>query len=162
MKRNVKAILGQLRPSGLHALGLASAIDNLVSYWKTRRPEIAYKVNTPDRTWGPRVDGALYSIVRESLNNAVKHSRPSRIEVSIEELPASGFLVARVKDDGGGFDANNASGGFGLIGMKERAVLLGGTLTVENRHDGPGVVVTARLPLPGEDEAEFAQGIAAQ
>ncbi len=162
MKRNVKAILGQLRPSGLHALGLASAIDNLVSYWKTRRPEIAYKVNTPDRTWGPRVDGALYSIVRESLNNAVKHSRPSRIEVSIEELPASGFLVARVKDDGGGFDANNASGGFGLIGMKERAVLLGGTLTVENRHDGPGVVVTARLPLPGEEEAEFAQGIAAQ
>ncbi len=93
MKRNVKAILGQLRPSDLHALGLASAIDNLVSYWKTRRPEIAYKVNTPDRRWGPRVDGALYSIVRESLNNAVKHSRPSRIEVSIEELPASGFLV---------------------------------------------------------------------
>ncbi len=69
-----------------------------------------------------------------------KHSRPSRIEVSIEELPASGLLVARVKDDGGGFDANNASGD-SVIGMKEHAV--GGTLTVENRHDGPGVVVTA-------------------
>ncbi len=46
--------------------------------------------------------------------------------------------------------------------MKERAVLLGGTLTVENRHDGPGVVVTARLPLPSEEDIEFAQGIAAQ
>ncbi len=85
MKRNVKAILGQLRPSGLHALGLASAVENLVSYWKSRRPEITFSVKALDRTWGPRVDGALYSIIRESLNNAVKHSRPSRIEVLIEE-----------------------------------------------------------------------------
>ena len=110
-----------MRPSGLHALGLASAVDNLVSYWKSRRPEIAFSVKAPDKTWGPRVDGALYSIIRESLNNAVKHSRPSRIEVLIEETYDGGFLVVRVSDDGGGFDANNASGGFGLIGMKERA-----------------------------------------
>jgi two-component system, NarL family, sensor histidine kinase UhpB len=161
MKRNVKAILGQLRPSGLHALGLASAVENLVSYWKSRRPEIAFSVKAPDKTWGPRVDGALYSIIRESLNNAVKHSRPSRIEVLIEET-YGGFLVARVSDNGGGFDANNASGGFGLIGMKERATLLGGALTVENRNDRLGVVVTARLPLPSDEDIEFAQGMAAQ
>ncbi len=162
MKRNVKAILGQLRPSGLHALGLASAVDNLMSYWKSRRPEIAFSVKAPDKTWGPRVDGALYSIIRESLNNAVKHSRPSRIEVLIEETYDGGFLVARVSDNGGGFDANNASGGFGLIGMKERATLLGGTLTVENRSDRLGVVVTTRLPLPSDEDLEFAQGMAAQ
>jgi two-component system sensor histidine kinase UhpB len=161
MKRNVKAILGQLRPSGLHALGLASAVENLVSYWKSRRPEIAFSVKAPDKTWGPRVDGALYSIIRESLNNAVKHSRPSRIEVLIEETHG-GFLVARVSDNGGGFDANNASGGFGLIGMKERATLLGGALTVENRNDRLGVVVTVRLPLPSDEDIEFAQGMAAQ
>ena len=80
----------------------------------------------------------------------------------IEEPHESGFLVARVSDNGGGFDANNASGGFGLIGMKERATLLGGTLTVENRSDRLGVVVTARLPLPSEEDIEFAQGMAAQ
>jgi two-component system sensor histidine kinase UhpB len=162
MKRNVKAILGQLRPSGLHALGLASAVDNLVSYWKTRRPEITFHAEAPDRTWGPRVDGALYSIIRESLNNAVKHSRPSHIEVLIKEIYGSGILIARVLDDGGGFDPNNASGGFGLIGMKERAALLGGTLTVTNRSDKPGVIVVARLPLPDEEDIEFVQGIAAQ
>ncbi|MEJ0051205.1 MAG: HAMP domain-containing protein [Methylovirgula sp.] len=162
MKRNVKAILGQLRPSGLHALGLASAVENLVSYWKSRRPEITFSVKAPDKTWGPRVDGALYSIIRESLNNAVKHSRPSRIEVLIEETYDGGFLVARVSDNGGGFDANNASGGFGLIGMKERATLLGGTLTVDNRSDRLGVVVTTRLPLPSDEDLEFAQGMAAQ
>jgi two-component system, NarL family, sensor histidine kinase UhpB len=161
MKRNVKAILGQLRPSGLHALGLASAVDNLVSYWKSRRPEIAFSVKAPDKTWGPRVDGALYSIIRESLNNAVKHSRPSRIEILIEETHG-GFLVARISDNGGGFDASNASGGFGLIGMKERATLLGGALTVENRNDRLGVVVTVRLPLPSDEDIEFAQGMAAQ
>lgn len=162
MKRNVKAILGQLRPSGLHALGLASAVDNLISYWKTRRPEITFRVQMPDKSWGPRIDGALYSIVRESLNNAVKHSQPSHIEVSIEETYESGFIVARIADDGCGFDANNASGGFGLIGMKERATLLGGALTVQNRRDKSGVVVSVRLPLPSEDEDEFVQEIAAQ
>jgi two-component system sensor histidine kinase UhpB len=162
MKRNVKAILGQLRPSGLHALGLASAIDNLLSYWKTRRPEITFRIDMPSKTWGPRVDGALYSIVRESLNNAVKHSQPSHIEVSIGEVYESGFIVARVSDDGCGFDANVASGGFGLIGMKERAALLGGALTIENRRDKLGVVVTARLPLPSDEDIEFVQEIAAQ
>ncbi len=52
MKRNVKALLGQLRPSGLHALSLASAIENLISYWKTRRPEITFSAETPDKTGG--------------------------------------------------------------------------------------------------------------
>jgi two-component system, NarL family, sensor histidine kinase UhpB len=162
MKRNVKAILGQLRPSGLHALGLASAVDNLVSYWKTRRPEINFHIDAPDKSWGPRIDGALYAIIRESLNNAVKHSRPAHIEVLIKEIYGSGVLIARVLDDGSGFDAKGGSGGFGLIGMKERAALLGGTLTVTNRSDKPGVIVVARLPLPSDEDAQFVQGIAAQ
>jgi two-component system sensor histidine kinase UhpB len=151
MKRNVKALLGQLRPSGLHALSLASAIENLISYWKSRRPEIAFSADCPDKSWGSRIDSALYSIIRESLNNAVKHTKPSRIEVLIEETYHD-VLVIRVLDDGCGLDASAVTGGFGLIGMKERAALLGGTLVVENRRDSPGVVVTARLPLPSDAE----------
>jgi two-component system, NarL family, sensor histidine kinase UhpB len=163
MKRNVKALLGQLRPSGLHALSLASAIENLISYWKSRRPEIAFSAECPDKSWGSRIDSALYSIIRESLNNAVKHTKASRIEVLIEETH-HGVLVVRVLDDGSGFDLSAATGGFGLIGMKERAALLGGTLVAENRRDRPGVVVTARLPLPSDaDEAYPAvEEIAAQ
>jgi two-component system, NarL family, sensor histidine kinase UhpB len=164
MKRNVKALLGQLRPSGLHALSLASAIENLISYWKARRPEIIFSAETPDKSWGLRIDSALYSIIRESLNNAVKHSQPTRIEVLVEETPHD-VLVVRILDNGSGLDASAVSGGFGLIGMKERAGLLGGTLTVENRRDRPGVAVTARLPVPSEsDDVEFppVHGIAAQ
>jgi two-component system, NarL family, sensor histidine kinase UhpB len=163
MKRNVKALLGQLRPSGLHALSLASAIENLVSYWKSRRPEITFSVDTPDKSWGSRIDSALYAIIRESLNNAMKHTKPSRIEVLIEETHHD-VLVAGVLDDGCGLDANAVSGGFGLIGMKERAALLGGTLVVENRRDRAGVAVTARLPLPSDSDTAFppVEGIAAQ
>lgn len=164
MKRNVKGLLGQLRPSGLHALSLANAIENLINYWKARRPEIIFGVETPDKSWGTRIDSALYSIIRESLNNAVKHSRPSHIEVLVEET-YHGVLVVRILDDGSGLDASAASGGFGLIGMKERAALLGGTLVVENRRDRRGVAVTARLPLPDDDDDEelpTIQGIAAQ
>ncbi|MGH6818507.1 MAG: ATP-binding protein [Methylovirgula sp.] len=151
MKRNVKALLGQLRPSGLHALSLASAIENLISYWKSRRPEIVFSAECPDKSWGSRIDSALYSIIRESLNNSVKHTKPSRIEVLIEETH-HGVLVVRVLDDGSGFDLGVATGGFGLIGMKERAALLGGTLVVENRRDRSGVAVTARLPLPSDTD----------
>ncbi len=74
-------------------------------------------------------------------------------------------LVVRILDDGCGLDANAVSGGFGLIGMKERAALLGGTLVVENRRDRAGVAVTARLPLPSDSvDAAFpaVEEIAAQ
>jgi signal transduction histidine kinase len=57
-----------------------------------------------------------------------------------------------VCENGCGIDASAVTGGFGLIGMKERAALLGGTLVVENRRDRPGVAVTARLALPSDAE----------
>ncbi len=62
------------------------------------------------------------------------------------------MIVAEIVDDGGGLGAPALVPGFGITGMQERAALFGGTLTVGNRTDGSGVIVTARLPCEPEDD----------
>jgi len=148
MKINVKAILGQLRPAGLAELSLGSSIENLVSFWLSRHPEISFSITVPDCTWGPQIDSAIHSIVRESLSNSMKHTKPSHVDIHVEE-DLNGCLIVMITDDGSGLKSQQ-SGGFGVIGMKERATLLGGSLTVEDRSEGPGVVVRALIPTSGE------------
>lgn len=148
MKGNVKAILGDLRPSNVHALGLHGAIDELIEFWKARHPNLSFDVEIPDTSWGAKVDGAVQAIVGESVNNALKHSSPHRVSIVIKE--SGGTLDVEVSDDGGGFKAASASKherGFGILGMKERAQNLGGVLSVTNAHDSRGVTVWAQLPI---------------
>lgn len=86
---------------------------------------------------------ALYRIVQESLTNVVRHSRASRAWVDLVEND-DGYLVS-ITDDGSGGGASPDSGGRGLLGMHERAELLGGTLTAHARPGG-GFEVVARVP----------------
>ncbi len=87
---------------------------------------------------------AVYRIVQESLTNVVRHSGAQRARVSV--TVADGSYVVAVDDDGSGPDPASAEGGRGLLGMRERAELLGGTL-----HTGPsalgGFAVVARIPM---------------
>lgn len=153
MKGNVKSILGELRPSNVHALGLHGAIDDLIEFWKGRNPHLSFTVEIPDTSWGAKIDGAVQAIVGESVNNALKHSSPRRVKIGVNEVV--GMLVVEVSDDGGGLKAAGPQEcGFGILGMKERAQNLGGVLTVSNTSDARGVVVRAELPvrpLPSND-----------
>ncbi|MEQ1694870.1 MAG: HAMP domain-containing protein [Hyphomicrobiaceae bacterium] len=146
MKTNVKAILGQLRPAGLAELSLGNSIENLVSFWLARHPEISFSVNIPDGSWGPQIDSAIHSIVRESLSNSMKHTKPSQVGIHVED-DQKGYLSVVIMDNGCGLKSPQPTSGYGVIGMKERATLLGGRLTVEDRIDGPGVVVRALVPI---------------
>lgn len=147
MKRNVKGILGQLRPTGLHALGLANSIENLAVFWGTRHPGIVINVSVPQRSFGVRMDAAIHNIVREAIANAIKHSDPRSIDVDLK-VETGNLLSVEVVDDGTGLPPT-LSTGYGIIGMQERAALLGGTLEVMDRKDGRGVRVRALLPLDG-------------
>ena len=90
---------------------------------------------------------ALERIVREAAVNAVRHGRPSLIEVCTTTVGSS--LVVSVTDDGGGFDPGSApDGGFGLRSMRQRAEALGGTLEVESAP-GCGTTVRAVIGLDG-------------
>jgi signal transduction histidine kinase len=104
----------------------------------------------------PEAESALYRITQEALNNAQKYSQASRVDVLLERRDSNVVLI--VEDDGVGFDARKdtaaEAGGLGLVGMRERATLVGGTLEIESRP-GEGTAIFARVPvsfLADEDE----------
>ncbi len=146
MKTTIKGILERLRPSGFAALNVKQSIETVMEFWKQRHPEIGFEVSAPDQSWGAQFDSGLLSIVRESINNAMKHGRPSMVRVRIEEKQSA--LILQICDDGGGLSEPAKSGSFGILGMKERAFLLGGKLSVETYGDPAGVRVKAEFPLP--------------
>jgi two-component system sensor histidine kinase UhpB len=145
LQKQVKSMLGRLRPIGLAEFGLIEAIDNLIEFWRRRHPEIAYRCDiAPEAVGlGELIDTTVYRIVQESLSNALRHSRPSAISiaVTIEDRDA---LVVTVADDGQGMSAEPGIG-YGLLGMSERVKALGGSFAVSSRV-GAGLVVTASLP----------------
>ena len=151
MQKHLKIILGRLRPTVLLDLGLAQAMDNLIDFWRGRHPEVVFDLKVVPDSFGELLDEGIYRIVRESLNNALRHGHPSEIDISIQ-LEADDTVAIDVVDDGGGLKPVDTAIGFGITGMQERAALLGGAISVQNRIDGKGVVVSARLPRPESSE----------
>jgi two-component system, NarL family, sensor histidine kinase UhpB len=152
MQKHLKIILGRLRPTVHFDLGLAQAMDNLIDFWRGHHPNVVFDLKVVPESFGGRLDQGIYRIVRESLNNALRHGHPSEIDISIR-LADNDTIAIEVVDDGGGMKPFNAAIGFGITGMQERAAMLGGTISVQNRSDGKGVVVSVRLPLQKPPEA---------
>ncbi|MFH8843077.1 sensor histidine kinase [Streptomyces sp. NPDC017868] len=103
-------------------------------------------LGNPDVSLPPEVDLAAYRIVQEALTNVVRHAATPTCRVTVERR--TGTLLVEIADDGRGTPPGAAlTGGYGLLGMRERAELLGGSLTAGPRPGG-GFDVTALLPLP--------------
>jgi two-component system sensor histidine kinase UhpB len=147
IKSQVKSILGRLRPAVLLDLGLSNAIENLVAYWQARREDVSFTLDVPEDGWGMKLDTTIHALVREALSNALQHTSPSKIDISIKP-DAAGMIVVRVADDGGGMRPPSRQGSYGLLHMRERVVAIGGSLTAGDRSDGHGVVVIAKIPDP--------------
>jgi signal transduction histidine kinase len=92
----------------------------------------------------PALDLSVYRIVQEALTNALRHARASRATVAVERTSAG--ISVQVADDGIG-GAGGTAAGHGLVGMRERAAILGGTITAAPRADGRGFLVHAELPV---------------
>ncbi len=98
----------------------------------------------------PAVEVGLYRIAQEALQNAVRHADAAHVHLRLEV--ATGEVRLMIEDDGKGFSIEDASGKpaasrFGLVGMRERARLLGGSFQIESSA-GAGTRVTAEVPLP--------------
>ena len=91
-----------------------------------------------------RVEAGVYRIAQEALNNVVRHAAARQVVVEVSR--ADGRFRIMIQDDGRGFDPQAASGGFGLVGMRERAHLLGGGLEVESAP-GRGTRVILEVPV---------------
>jgi signal transduction histidine kinase len=146
---SLRALIAELRPPALDQLGLEPALASLVQRTATTSGlEIAADVRLGgdgDRLQ-PELETTVYRIVQEALTNVAKHARATTVAVAVRE--ADGCVDVRVADDGAGLGAGpRSSGGFGLVGMRERVELAGGELRIEGGRDG-GTVVRARLPVP--------------
>jgi two-component system sensor histidine kinase UhpB len=151
VQRQVRAMLHRLRSVSPVEGGLIPALDNLVAFWRARQPMIDYSldVSVDEDVIADATLAAIYRLVQEGLNNAVRHGHPERIQVVVQP-GNSGEIVVRVADDGTGLMEANTRGigsvGLGFRGMRERVEALGGSLRVGSGEDGKGLVLTARLP----------------
>jgi PAS domain S-box-containing protein len=147
LDRDVDHLVWELRPTALDDLGLRAALANYVQDWSQRvnvRAELHTSGLLDDRL--PRdVETTLYRIAQEALTNVAKHSQAKSVEVILERRADHVLLV--VEDDGIGFEtaaADAPSNGFGLLGMHERAALVGATLEIESAV-GTGTTVLLRM-----------------
>jgi glucose-6-phosphate-specific signal transduction histidine kinase len=147
----VTGLIRQLRPAGLDEFGLAGALEQCVNEWRRRLPhtvlELAIDQDLADLDEMHRL--TVYRLVQEALTNVARHSRASRVDISVSAqtgpAPAGRSIVARIADNGAGAKADSASTGLGLVGMRERVEALGGTLDL-SRPLQSGFVVLARIP----------------
>ena len=144
--RRTRRLAFELRPSILDDIGLAAALQRLVSDVAERSGLTVDAIvdGLPEHDVPSGVATVVYRVVQEALTNVVRHASASTASVAV--VVASGRLRAVVEDDGTGFDPDRpADGHLGLQGMKERAELIGGTLRVLSE---PGTRTTVVLDVP--------------
>lgn len=149
----VHAIAWQLRPAVLDDLGLLAALERLAEDYQRRYGiPVDLVAKGLDRRLPVEMETALYRIVQEGLTNIVRHAQATVASVLIDRQ--NDVLKIVIEDDGRGFDPAvvNISGGesLGLQGIRERAWLFGGSLTIESQP-GQGTSLFVRLPLPGHE-----------
>jgi signal transduction histidine kinase len=152
----VQHLSWELRPAALDDLGLQAALQNYTEKWSERSGVAAdfYGSGLERQRLQPEVETAIYRIVQEALTNVLKHAEARRVSVIVERRRDRVIVI--VEDDGKGFDAEAAPGagrGLGLLGMRERVALVGGTLNLESEPGG-GTTVRLRVPVASPTEKE--------
>jgi len=145
--RSVRHIAADLHPVILDDLGLLPAIESLVDEFSAR-----YRIRVIRRMEAGAIDFnrecriEIFRMVQEALTNVARHSGAS--EVVLEMLREDPYCIVRVVDNGGGaaHDGSKGRHSFGLLGMRERATLLGGEIRIVTQP-GAGFSLTALLPL---------------
>jgi two-component system, NarL family, sensor histidine kinase UhpB len=149
-----RRVLEKLRPVGLAELGLREALGALVRLWGESHPGVVIDMNVsqPLDGTGETAELTVYRIIQEALTNVFRHARATRVDITVEPAaprpsgPApceTKALMVSVHDNGAGLPADHKQG-LGLIGMRERVLALGGTMTVASTNQG--VTVEAMVP----------------
>jgi signal transduction histidine kinase len=146
--QDVRSLAVELRPSTLDDFGLVPALERLGATLEEQSGvRVAVETGLQERRLPPEVETALYRFVQEGLTNVVKHAGAGGVSVVIASR--DGGVSAVVEDDGRGFAPDDVRpDALGLVGMRERLALLGGTLAVESRP-GQGTALIAYVPVAG-------------
>jgi|SoiMethySBSTD1v2_1073268.scaffolds.fasta_scaffold05852_12 signal transduction histidine kinase/GAF domain-containing protein len=146
----------ELRPGALDDKGLQTALSNYVEEWSKRNDvgaDVQY-VGLGNRRLPSHVENTIYRIVQEALTNVGTHAKATAVSVIVQRQGDA--VVAIVEDNGCGFDVTNTegrvNGRLGLLGMRERAALVGGNCDIES-HEG-GTTVLARVPIQLDEQRD--------
>jgi two-component system sensor histidine kinase UhpB len=158
---NIRTLALQLRPGVLDDLGVEAAFRWLAEDCHQRlHLAVELHIDGLEEMLKEREHATLYAttlfrIAQECLTNAVRHAEAQRVVISCENDSSS--LHLRVSDDGRGFDTTGTAAGLGITGMRERAALLGGQLSITSQP-GKGTSVEACFPLATTKAQELACG----
>ncbi|HWH21032.1 MAG TPA: sensor histidine kinase [Solirubrobacterales bacterium] len=141
--RELLDLARRLRPTALDDLGLAAAIAGLVERLGAGEIEAGIEIEGDFSDLGDDAQLVVYRVAQEALANAARHSGAAHVGVTLRHGPEEVELT--VIDDGRGFAFDAADRGLGIGGMRERALLVDGELTLESR---PGAGTTVRLTIP--------------
>jgi two-component system sensor histidine kinase UhpB len=153
LQQLTRRILEKLRPVGLAELGLREALGALLRVWNESHPGVAIEtaISPSLCETGETADLTIYRVVQEALTNVFRHADATEVNVSIApaERPAGegdrrDYALVRISDNGHGLKPDQKFG-FGLTGMRERLLALGGTLTVASGERG--VTIEAMVPV---------------
>ena len=158
---SIRALAQQLRPSVLDDLGLYAAFRWLAEDGRQRLqlPLELRREGVEERTRGREgpalYETALFRIAQESLTNIARHANACHVTMTLKQQ--QDYIYLRICDDGCGYDGAKHQAGTGIVGMRERANALGGTMKIFSQP-GKGTTVEAILPLPVEhaDEEVYA------
>jgi signal transduction histidine kinase len=146
----MRRLISDLRPTTLDELGLGAALEALgerLSLANVIGVEMEINLGLPTRgarhRLVPEIEDTAYRLVQEALNNAARHGGAEQARVEVLERGET--LRISVSDNGRGFDPRARSDGFGLIAMRERVALAGGTLELQS-SPGDGTTIVALLP----------------
>jgi chemotaxis family two-component system sensor kinase Cph1 len=140
MSREVHQLAWELRPTALDDLGLEAAFSNYLEKWSERfNLAVDFVGNLRGKRLPAPIEVTLYRILQEAMTNVAKHADAARISVVLKANIDEVHLI--VEDDGTGFVQEDAgvsgvrTSGFGLLGMRERLALVGGSLVIETAPD---------------------------
>jgi signal transduction histidine kinase len=143
--QSVRRLAVELRPSALDDFGLLPAVQRLgQAVGETSGLDVQVEARLGTERLPAPIETALYRIVQESLTNAVRHADAQRVSIVLTRKNDAVSMV--IEDDGRGFQPG-ASGGLGLLGMRERVELLDGSLTIDS-SPGRGTTLLLELQLP--------------
>ena len=152
LQQSNRRVLERLRPVGLAELGLADALAALMRLWREAHPgvEIKTSISPSLGARGETAELTIYRIIQEALTNVFRHAGATHVDIRVEPAatrPAGAAeteaIMVSVRDNGAGLPADHKQG-FGILGMRERVLALGGSMTVASTNHG--VTVEALVP----------------
>ncbi|HKR00105.1 MAG TPA: chemotaxis protein CheB [Pyrinomonadaceae bacterium] len=161
LDKDVDFLAWELRPSALDDLGLIVALSNYAQEWsKHFGVEVNFhSAGLGDARLAPLAESSLYRIAQEALNNISKHAGATSVDLLLDRRDDHAVLI--IEDNGRGFDVDSVKAsderGMGLIGMRERAALVGGTVEVESTP-GEGTTIFVRVPIKSAPAGLLTEG----